>query len=275
MSEEKQLTVRQELTPDTWQMIKEIAPAMQQSRLFGVASPEAAMAIMLKGYELGLSLTASFEFVQVIQGRPTLSPRGALALIQQSPNFAGMTITDSDDKCTVWMKRKNGFEYTTEFTIEQAKKAGLVKKDSGWDKYPANMLRWRAIGYCADVVFPDIIGGMKRADEFGANITPEGDVWKDVTPIVPETVIEQEPVVIEKPKSDIPDYDWTLQQLLNTVELPDILEVMKNPENPDGVIPAFNEVNLCVHRLIEAGKIASEETDKRVEGKLDDGNGND
>jgi hypothetical protein len=34
------------------------------------------------------------------------------------------------------------------------------------------MLRWRAIGFCADVVFPLLIGGMKRADELGAGITP-------------------------------------------------------------------------------------------------------
>jgi hypothetical protein len=26
------------------------------------------------------------------------------------------------------------------------------------------------------VVFPDVMGGMKRADELGANISPEGDV---------------------------------------------------------------------------------------------------
>jgi hypothetical protein len=170
------LIVSKPLTPSTWEMISSIAPAMHQSRLFGVASAEQAMAIMLKGYELGLSLTASFEFVQVVQGRPALSPRGALALILQSPELEDMKIEDKPGACTVWMKRKNGFEYTCTYTLEDAKKAGLVKDDSGWKKYEANMLRWRAIGFCADVVFPDVIGGMKRADELGADITPEGDV---------------------------------------------------------------------------------------------------
>jgi hypothetical protein len=170
------LTVSKPLTPDTWKLINAIAPAMHQSRLFGVTSAEQAMVIMLKGYELGLSLTASFEFVQVVQGRPALSPRGALALILQCPELENLKIEDKPGACTVYMKRKGGFEYTSTFTIEDAEKAGLLKKDSGWDKYPANMLRWRAIGFCADVVFPDVIGGMKRADELGADITPEGDV---------------------------------------------------------------------------------------------------
>ena len=47
-------TRNKELTPSVWGMLKEIAPVMHVSRLFGVSSPEQATAIMLKGYELGL-----------------------------------------------------------------------------------------------------------------------------------------------------------------------------------------------------------------------------
>jgi hypothetical protein len=270
MTENSLTIINQNLTPSTWQMITEIAPAMCTSRLFGVASPEQAMAIMLKGYELGLSLTASFEFVQIIDGKPTLSPRGALALVQQSLNFSDIKIRDIRDNnenpiaCEVWMKRKNGFEYTIDFTIEDAKKAGIVKPNSGWEKYPANMLRWRAVGYCIDVVFPDVIGGMKRSDELGAEITPEGDIWK-------QTVVENNVIVVEEKsepepeKETIPQYGWTLQDLLERIPDTDIMEVN------DGQFPVTEEqINLTVHNLIIAGKIASEETDKRIEAKKND-----
>ena len=75
---------KQELNFDIWQTITAVAPVMKDSRLFGVTTAEQAMAIMAKGYEMGLTLTASFEFITVIQGKPTLTPRGALALVQQS-----------------------------------------------------------------------------------------------------------------------------------------------------------------------------------------------
>jgi hypothetical protein len=159
-----------------WPTINEIAPVVYAARLFGVSSPEQGAAIMLKGHELGFGLTASFEFIHVINGRPGLSPRGALALILQSDVCAGIEISDNDDHCVVTMQRTNGFTYTTSFSMDDARRAALVKPDSGWTKYPANMLRWRAVGYCADVVFPDVIGGMKRIDELGADITPEGDL---------------------------------------------------------------------------------------------------
>ena len=175
------LAVR-ELTPNVIDMALRLAPTFKESRLFGVATDAQAATICLKGYELGLSLTASFELIHVIDSKPAISPRGALALILNSPLLENLEIKDeNDDKgapwaCTVTMKRKNGFSYTARFTMDDAKRAGLIKAGSGWEKYPANMLRARAIGYCADVVFPDVLGGLKRADEFGANLDTGGNV---------------------------------------------------------------------------------------------------
>lgn len=234
MSEERALVPYRELTPDRWKMISDVAPAMHQSRLFGVTSAEQAKAIMLKGYELGLSLTSSFEFIQVIQGRPTLSPRGCLALIQQSPLCTGLAIKDEVDNqgnpiaCVVWMKRTNGFEYTARFSTDDARRAGVIKPDSGWETYPSNMLRWRAVGFCADVVFPDVIGGLKRADELGADLTPEGDViegrWQEIPPSpTPEPTDgggnENEPKPAET--TELPH--WTLDRLVAKYGAADIL----------------------------------------------------
>lgn len=182
MTQQTALAVRPQLTPDVWQMIQTVAPVIKASRLFGVASDEQAAAVMLKGYELGLSLTASFEFVHVIDGKPGLAPRGALALILNSPLCEAVEIENETDAkgapvgCRVMMKRKGGLTYTARYTLEDAKRAGLVKPNSGWEKYPAQMCQWRAVGFAADVVFPDVLNGMKRADEFGADLTPDGDV---------------------------------------------------------------------------------------------------
>lgn len=185
--------VRHELTPTVWGMIQEIAPFAKDSRLFGVATAPQAVMVMAKGHELGLPLTTSFEYIHIIQDKPTLSPRGALALIMQSDQCESLKIDEqNDDKgnpvsCKVTMKRKGGIEYTAIFTMQDAIRADLVKAGSGWAKYPASMLKWRAVGYAADVVFPDIIGGMKRADEFGAAISADGDVIATTWTVQPQT----------------------------------------------------------------------------------------
>jgi len=182
-----------ELTPAIWRMIGELAPVMYRARLFGVVSPDQAAAIMLKGYDLGLSTTASFEFVQVIQGKPALSPRGAMALLLSSPLVENIQINKLTDKAAFIgyeceMVRKGGFKYTGRFTLEDAARAGLMKPDSGWSKYPENMCLWRAVGFAADVVFPDVTAGMttlmKAPEAYGVALTEGGDVI-DATPIPP------------------------------------------------------------------------------------------
>lgn len=183
------LAIRNEITPTEWQMIEAIAPTMHTSRLFGVNSPAAAAAIMLKGRDLGLSLTGSFDLIHVIDGKPGLSPRGALAILHGSPEIKRIEIRELLDEkgnylgheCAI--ERRNGFTHTSRFTLADAKQAGLDKAGSGWAKYPRNMCLWRAVGFAADVAAPDIIGGMKTADQYGAAITAEGDViqgqWVD------------------------------------------------------------------------------------------------
>lgn len=174
-----------ELTPQIWQMISQMAPVMYRSRLFGVTSQEAAAAIMLKGYELGLSVTASFEFIHVIQGKPGLSPRGALALLHSHPDIENVIVNKIEEggkyighECTI--KRKNGFSFTARFTLEDARRAGLVRPESGWEKYPEQMCMWRAIGFAADVAAPDITAGltsiMKMPEEMGIALDGSGEI---------------------------------------------------------------------------------------------------
>lgn len=198
---------KQQITPNIWTMITEIAPVVHKSRLFGVTSAEAAAAIMLKGYELGLGVTTAFEYISIIQGRTSLKPIGSWALVQASGELEASKIVDENDAvgnpfaCTVYLKRKNGAEYTSRVTMDDARRSGVVKPGSGWETYPANMLRWRSLGFAIDVVFPDVQGGMKRADEFGANITEDGDVievqWSEVS---------------AKPKASLPATGFTDEQ---------------------------------------------------------------
>ncbi len=246
MNDNTALAVRQpqQLNPGIWETITAVAPVMKDSRLFGVSTEAQAMAIMAKGYELGLSLTSAFEFIQVIENKPALTPRGALALVMQSGLLDNLKIDDLKDaagvptSCRVTMKRRGGFEYTSEFTMDDAKRAGLVKTGGNWEKYPANMLRWRAVGYCIDVAFSDVCGGMKRADEFGASIDFAGNVvdatWAPVNTATPAPAASEQPAVAVI-SSNGPVAVLTLQDLVSKFG-PEAVMLAN-----DGRIPASDE----------------------------------
>jgi hypothetical protein len=161
-----------------------------------------------------------------------------LALIHSSGQLASMNVVDEKDKegnplaCTVTMKRANGFEYTASFSMSNAAQAGIIKPNGAWEKYPSNMLRWRAIGYCADVVFPDLCGGMLRPEELGANVSANGEPVYVEAEYVTQTVIqpsqpiaaESQPVPQEtKQKTpstlqDLLDEGWTAQQVMEACD---------------------------------------------------------
>lgn len=168
-------------------MIEKIGRAVYISHMFkGVTGPEAATIIMLKGYELGLGLTASFEFIVPIQGKYELIPRGALALLQNHPLVKRLEVKRVVDDTGVFLgyettiERTNGFKHTASFMLGDAMRAGLIKPDSGWLKYPENMCLWRSVGFCADVAAPDIISGMtnllKMPETYQVELDQSGNV---------------------------------------------------------------------------------------------------
>ena len=71
------------------------------------------------------------------------------------------------------------------------KRAGLVKAGGAWLSWPEQMCQWRAVGFCADIVFPDTTGGMttlmKAPEQFGVGLTEAGDVIDGQYSTVPTT----------------------------------------------------------------------------------------
>lgn len=181
-----EIQLHRELTPAVWQMFERIGTTIYKSRAIkGINNPETAAFVILKGFELGFGISASLEFIQAIQGKYELIPRGALALLHGHPAIKSVVINRLEKgnvflgyECTI--ERKDGFSYTAAFTMEDAARAGLVKPDSGWQKYPANMCLWRSVGFAADVAAPDITAGMtailKMPEEYSVAIDDRGNV---------------------------------------------------------------------------------------------------
>lgn len=221
---ESALTNR-EMSLGVWQMINTVAEDVYRSRLFPVSSSQQAAAIMLKGYEIGLGLMASFEFVQVVKGHVGLSPKGALALLHNSPKIASIKLTRLTDErnrfvgyeCT--MKRAdNGFSHTERWTLDDAVRAGLMKPDSNWEKYPENMCKWRVVGFTSDIVAPDVTAGMVdfmiRPEQFNIRVDNEGNI------IEGSVVMENS----AKSSSDPEQPSVTLEQLLEQYTAEQILQ---------------------------------------------------
>lgn len=168
------------ITPETLYLMQMLAPSFHQARWFGLSSPEQAIVLMAKAADLGLPVTAAFEYFDIIENKPALKPVGALALIHRSRLIDVQIDDTAADRCAVTMTRRDtGFAHTVVYTVDEAKAAGLIKTDkdgSAWRRFTKDMLRNRAVGRCARIVAPDVLGGLYLTAELDQTIDADDSV---------------------------------------------------------------------------------------------------
>lgn len=182
------------------QLVADLAPLIGTDFLpRQIDTPHKALAIVLKGRELGIPPMEALAQLYVVNGKVTMQAQLMLALIARSGLGTWQIEESTAQACTVVMKRSdNGAAMRLRFTIEEAKAAGLLgKSGSAWSAYPAAMLRARAISACARIVFPDVIGGMYTPEELDVPVVvnAEGDIEIDAEAAIDEPSPEQQAVV--------------------------------------------------------------------------------
>lgn len=226
-----------EITPTIVQTAQTMGEIAFASGIYAAPKPAAAAMIMLKGYELGFPMTAAAEYIQVIDKQIGLTPRGALALMHAHPEIIrSVKVEDINDAngsyygCRCTIERYNGNQiatYTKQFTLDDARKAGLVKPNSNWEKYAQQMCQWRAIGFAADLACPDLLGGLTGIMKMGETV-PANEIGSFDTVTVTET-----PVIVEaKPAAESSEIN--LSQLMAEYDAGAILAAN------NGVMPRTN-----------------------------------
>lgn len=197
-----------EITPTIVTTAQSMGEIAYRSGIYAAPKPEAAAMIMLKGYELGFPMTAAAEYIQVIDKQIGLTPRGALALMHAHPEIIrSVKVEDLVDAngayygCRCTIERYNGSQvsiYTKQFTLDDARTAGLLKPNSNWEKYAQQMCQWRAIGFAADLACPDLLGGLTGIMKMGETVPANEMGSFDVPP----ATVEETPVIVETVSSD-------------------------------------------------------------------------
>lgn len=145
------------------EVIEKAGQYIAKSGLFGVKTPEQAIALMLVAQAEGRSPFEAARDYHIIQGRPSLKSDAMLARFQQAGGKVRW-LESTDTKCSAEFSHPQGGSLTVSWTIERAKQAGLTGKDN-WRQYPAQMLRARCISEGVRAVYPGACSGMYTPEE--------------------------------------------------------------------------------------------------------------
>lgn len=136
-----------------------------------MTKPEQLVVAAAMGMEVGLSYMQSIQGIAVINGRPSLWGDHMLGLIMASNTVEGFVETfkgdyPKDDFTAVCVaKRKGGLEYCNEFSVAEAKEAGLWGKPGPWQQYKRRMLKMRARAFTLRDGWSDVLKGLYMAEE--------------------------------------------------------------------------------------------------------------
>ena len=163
-----------------------------------ISTPDQAAMIILTGRELGIPAMQALRTVNVIQGKPALSAELMAALVLRAGNRIDW-VNSTEQSATCKITRKDGSSFAGSFTIAEAKRAGLVKDGGGWTKYPAALLRARALSLTARAICPDAIAGFYIPEELGADVDESGQQMDvaDTPPVsVPKRLAPKPPTPV-------------------------------------------------------------------------------
>lgn len=152
-----------DIAPDAWTLASRIAgtdfvPVAFRGR------PEAVLAAMLTGHELGIGPMQSLGKIHVIEGKPAISAELMRALVLQAGHELWIDESTAT-KCTVAGRRRGTDQISkVTWTMDDAKRAGLDGRQN-WRKYPKQMLAARASSELARMAFPDVLAGVSYSVE--------------------------------------------------------------------------------------------------------------
>jgi hypothetical protein len=133
-----------------------VSKALSESNRFGSIQAQAVFVSVLAGQELGIPPFAAMTGIHVIQGKPILGAGILAGLVKASPKYDYRVTTHTNEACVIAFFEHGEKVGETEFTINDAKRAGLVKPGSPWVTYPKNMVFARALSNGVAFFCPDL-----------------------------------------------------------------------------------------------------------------------
>lgn len=178
-----------------------MANAIVKSGLFGMKTPDQALALMIVASAEGRHPGSVASDYHIIQGRASLKADSMLARFQQSGGRVEWH-DHTNEKVSATFSHPAGGSLRIDWDMARAKAAGLGGKDN-WRSYPRQMLRARVISEGVRATFPAVLNGMytpEEVQEFDApravrSVTPKAEVIEVIAPNITLEKVDGETVI--------------------------------------------------------------------------------
>ena len=150
--------------------IARVAEAVAKSGLFGIKTPDQALALMMIAQAEGRHPALAARDFDIIQGRPA---KKAEAMMRDFMEAGGKVEWHAltDEVADATFSHQQGGSVRITWDMKRAQAAGLGGKDN-WKKFPRQMLRSRTVSEGVRTIWPMATSGMYEPGE-AADIPPK------------------------------------------------------------------------------------------------------
>lgn len=172
---------------DSWKLAAKIAGTPFVPTAFR-GKPEAVLAAMLTGHEIGVGPMQALSKIHVIEGKPSMSSELMRAIVLRAGHEIWIEESTTTRVTVVGQRADSSRETRITWTMDDAKRAKLDGRDN-WRKYPRAMLTARATAEVCRAIFPDVLAGISYTVE---ELT-DGDIYDPLDEVQPSAIHETAP----------------------------------------------------------------------------------
>mgnify|MGYP003645974268 CR=1 FL=1 len=138
---------------------EKLVGALMQTKHYAKMGAEGIYAIVQKANSMGIPVMDALNgALYVVSGKIEMTSQMMNRLIRMKGHSITKDARSTNELCILHGKRSdNGDTWTVSFSVSDARKAGLIKPNGVWEKYPAVMCFNRALSTLARQLFPDVI----------------------------------------------------------------------------------------------------------------------
>lgn len=149
--------------PLTFADVERLAMVIVESGLFGMKTPQQALALMMLCQAEGIHPMEAVRRYDIINGRPAMKAATMQAEFQRRGGEIEFR-ERSDAACEAHFQAGRS-AVTVRWDMDRAKRAGLLGKAGPWQQYPAAMLHARCVSEGVRAVMPGVVAGIYTLEE--------------------------------------------------------------------------------------------------------------
>ncbi len=160
--------------------VERLGGYLAKSKYFtDVTDTAQAVVKIIAGQALGFDPVYSMSKLYIVKGTVAVMAEAVAAMIKRSMRYDYKVLLYTEKECSLEFSDSGKAAMVSSFTLEDAKRARLIKEGGAWHSWPRAMLFSKALLQGARIVCPHIIAGVRTVEELGGYVDESGELQID------------------------------------------------------------------------------------------------